>query len=598
MISEALQGRAVSGLVLAGAAGVGKSRLAVEALGEAGERGCATAWATATRSASSIPFGALAHLLPAGLGRGTPLDLLIRARRALVEGAGGRSLALAVDDAHLLDPSSAALLLQLATTGSALVIVTLRTGEAAPDAVVALWKDRLCEYVELQALSEEEVEELLARVLGASVDGGTALALWRLTAGNVLFLRELVRQGIERGQLAFVGAGLWRWRGSFAAGTRLVDLIEMRLGDLSVEERSHLELVALGEPLEASLLEGIGGATALSGLDGRGLVEISRTGRRAHVRPAHPLYGEAVRARCPPVQVARRYGMLADALAPTGGRRREDLLRLATWRLEAGGTSEPELLLVGAARAGAVFDFALAERLADAAIEAGGGRRARYARAEAVRGQGRFAEAEALLASLAAEAETDAERSALAQARVVNLHWGLGRSAEAEAVVRAAEASITEPGARDELAAVRSWVAYFSQRPLEAIDAVSHLLTRTDISDGLGVRTALAAVPSLAMAGRAEEAVALVERWHGVAAGLAEEIPLAHHQLQAARALALHLAGELVEAEARAEEGYRLALDEGTHEGTAVWSMMVGLVALGRGSLEKAVRWLSESAAL
>ena len=57
------------GVVLAGAAGIGKTRLAGELLTRARAAGRATAWVQATRSAGSIPFGAFAHLLPVDLER-------------------------------------------------------------------------------------------------------------------------------------------------------------------------------------------------------------------------------------------------------------------------------------------------------------------------------------------------------------------------------------------------------------------------------------------------------------------------------------------------------------------------------------------------
>ena len=68
-------------------------------------------------------------------------------RWALAERAGGRRLVLCVDDGHLLDDASAALVHQLVAAGEAFAVVTLRSGEPVPDAVRALWKDELCELV-------------------------------------------------------------------------------------------------------------------------------------------------------------------------------------------------------------------------------------------------------------------------------------------------------------------------------------------------------------------------------------------------------------------------------------------------------------------
>ncbi|MGA8520701.1 MAG: AAA family ATPase, partial [Pseudonocardiaceae bacterium] len=52
-----------AGVVLAGLAGVGKTRLAREALAAAQQRGTVTRWAVATASARALPLGAFAATL-------------------------------------------------------------------------------------------------------------------------------------------------------------------------------------------------------------------------------------------------------------------------------------------------------------------------------------------------------------------------------------------------------------------------------------------------------------------------------------------------------------------------------------------------------
>ena len=123
-----------SGVVLTGEGGVGKTRLANECLGLAEQSGFATARAVATRSTASITLGALAPLLP-DLGDRS-LNLLGAAREALAERAGTNPLLLFVDDAHLLDEVSAALLLQIAADRHIFVLVTLRSS-----AETSRWRD-------------------------------------------------------------------------------------------------------------------------------------------------------------------------------------------------------------------------------------------------------------------------------------------------------------------------------------------------------------------------------------------------------------------------------------------------------------------------
>src|SRR5438552_17458376 len=69
---DGLLRRGAGGVVLAGPAGVGKTRLASECLGLAEQRGFAQVRVGATEAAAALPFGAFAPLLPdlaPGLGR-------------------------------------------------------------------------------------------------------------------------------------------------------------------------------------------------------------------------------------------------------------------------------------------------------------------------------------------------------------------------------------------------------------------------------------------------------------------------------------------------------------------------------------------------
>src|SRR5206468_93982 len=63
LVLDVLTGGRSRGVVLAGELGVGKTRLARE-VAEALTREFAVEWTAATPASASIPFGALAHLLP------------------------------------------------------------------------------------------------------------------------------------------------------------------------------------------------------------------------------------------------------------------------------------------------------------------------------------------------------------------------------------------------------------------------------------------------------------------------------------------------------------------------------------------------------
>src|SRR5215218_4585598 len=82
-IIAALGERPARGVVLAGPAGVGRTRLAHEAMVLAERNGRATRWAGATGATALVPLGALAHLLPTMDGASDALVLLQRAAHAI-----------------------------------------------------------------------------------------------------------------------------------------------------------------------------------------------------------------------------------------------------------------------------------------------------------------------------------------------------------------------------------------------------------------------------------------------------------------------------------------------------------------------------------
>ncbi|MDQ4097791.1 MAG: AAA family ATPase, partial [Actinomycetota bacterium] len=366
-LRELISGDPPCGVVVAGPVGVGKTRLAAEGLALAERAGLSTARVTATRSAAAVPFGALAPVLPPVLhGEGALVDhradLLRRSVDALVERAAGRHLVLFVDDAHLLDDASATLIHQLASTPQASVLATLRAGEAAPDPVVALWKDGLAERLDLGGLGTGAVEEVLTAALGGPVDRATATHLAVRCQGNVLFLRELVLGAVQDGALSSEG-GIWHLVGPLAPSDRLVELVEARLTGVAAAERAVLEFVSFAEPLGRAELDVLGDPASAGALERRGLLVSRKNGRRLEVGLAQPLYGEVLRARLSAMQVPAIARPLAEALEATGLRRRDDTLRVATWRLETGG-GHPDLMVAAAHAARWRYDFILAERLA------------------------------------------------------------------------------------------------------------------------------------------------------------------------------------------------------------------------------------------
>lgn len=584
-----------AGVVLVGGAGVGKTRLASEVVREAEQAGCSAAWVVATQSAASIPFGAFGHLVPqipsASLSR---LDLLQQIAGALVARAAGRRLVIGIDDAHLLDDASAALVHQLAFVAGAFVVVTLRAGKQVPDSIVALWKDGLAERLDVEALSEQEVAELLTRALGNQVDTPTMARLWGVSQGNALFLREFVLAGLEGGALVEAG-GVWSWKGAMAISLRLQEIVAARLGTLEGDELALMEVVAYGEPVSVSVLETLLPPAVLETAERRGLVTVELSGRRTLIRPAHPLYGETMRARCPTMRARTIRRELATALEASGAHRADDLLRLATFRLESGEPGRADLLLKGAQRAFAIFDFRLSERLARAALEAGGGVAAKLAIAQMLVEQGRGAEAVKLLDDIDDLDLTEEKTAAASGLRAYALDQ-LGESAEAEQILLRTERQLHDSVLRDDLRSIRAWILFTRGQPQQAI-AIFDTLERTGTNERARVRAAALAIAACAFVGRAEHAVALAERWIPRAAHVAAEFPVGRLVMRAGQSLALAIAGRLADAEGVASDVHREAVSRHFEDARATAAFVLGSVALVRGRADVALRRLREAAA-
>ena len=113
------------GVALVGDSGVGKSTLA-RALADTLESGGSTArFALGTQTGCAIPLGAFFRSVTVEAAH-EPAAMLAAAHKTLER---EENLVVVVDDAQLLDPLSSTLVHQLAASGSARLIVTIRSGD-------------------------------------------------------------------------------------------------------------------------------------------------------------------------------------------------------------------------------------------------------------------------------------------------------------------------------------------------------------------------------------------------------------------------------------------------------------------------------------
>ena len=514
-IATAREAPGCSGVVVTAAAGMGKSRLAREAQAAAGRDGALTDWVQATRSAASVPLGAFAGLLPDEVRADDPLELMRRSAEELRERAAGRPIVIAVDDAQLLDPVSATLVLHLAATGSAFVLATVRAGEPCPDAIVSLWKDAGARRMELGSLDEHAVARLIEAVLEAPVE---QFALGRAayhSQGNPMYVRELVLSALDDGVLR-LQRGMWRIATRSTRLSRtLIELVTQRMSGLSEQERELLELLALGEPLRIAEAAALSDGAALSVTEAKGLVTATLD-NGGQVRLAHPIYGDALQAELPIVRARHLRLRLVEALRSRSPMTADDALRVARLSLDAGADVPGEVLIDAARAATLTGDPTLGAELAERAVAAGRGLPALLLLARAHTVRKRFQDAEATLAAAEDLATADDAGLDYLEQRTHVLFWGLNRVEETSALLERARSWSDDPGWSKRMEPLR---LRFTTEIADSVQALTDVLADEALDPATRLRGERRLAVSLFYTGRVGEARAL-------AAGVLPSIPL------------------------------------------------------------------------
>ncbi|MFF7970311.1 LuxR C-terminal-related transcriptional regulator [Streptomyces sp. NPDC007905] len=260
------------GVVVTGPAGRGKTRLITEAV-----RGTDRLRVTGTPETRGLPFAAFAHLLPDTVSLHRAVQLLSGVRL------------LVVDDAHLLDEASAALVHQLAVHGRTRLAVAATDGMPAPGAVSRLWTGELLPRLTLKPLPREDTAQLLS---GAGLEPLTMGRLHRMCRGDLRLLRDLLGALRQSGGLTRVPeCDEWAWRGPLPVTATVRDRLAPALDRPDAEERETLDRLAFAEPLPLALddLD----LDVLERLEADGLIHVDDLGS---VTLAHPLHGPALRA--------------------------------------------------------------------------------------------------------------------------------------------------------------------------------------------------------------------------------------------------------------------------------------------------------------
>jgi DNA-binding CsgD family transcriptional regulator/tetratricopeptide (TPR) repeat protein len=542
-IADAIADSDRPGVLVAGQAGVGKTRLIHEVLSTT--NGCYLERITASESVHPLPFGAFAHLLPDNLYEVDQVDLLSILGRHLQRRAEGRPIVLAVDDVHLLDGLSAGFVDYVALRGLATVLLTLRSGSPVPDALSRLCRDGDIPRLELQAVSRFEFNEIVEQALDGIIETASLDRMWEATRGNVLFARELIADVLEAAELRQIH-GVWRWGGGVGPAPRLQEAIAARLDGLTDAERQFLELLSVGEPLALARAEEVAADEVLIGLERRGLIAVSGEGSPS-IRFSHPLFGEVLRAEMPSLLRRQINQQLTQLLRRDTMRTPADLLKLAVLWQGSGEKVDSTILAEAAQVANRLSDHPLAEMLASDSIKQQRTFLAELELGWSLLSQSRFDEAAEILVPLIGSEPDDPARERLADGLSNAMGLGLGHVEDALRLITEIERSVVGPAARSLIQCHRATLHAFFCQYEEAIELGMSAM-RTDDDDRVFVRSLPAVASSLVMIGKTTDALVLTEAGLTCALRVCEELPRAPAWAASSRCTALAFAGRVPEA--------------------------------------------------
>jgi hypothetical protein len=505
------------GAVLVGPQGVGKTSLARAAAERLASQFGRIDWVIATAPSAVVPFAAFSHLVEIP-DVGKTAALLRTAREALADGR-----LLIVDDAHLLDKLSAALVYQLAVSGGAKVIVTVASGAGVPDEISALWRDDLLGRIDVDPPGHDD-SRLSTQV------------------------------------------------GEFVAA-------------LPAAAHGVLEYLAVEDPLPLNDIAELTGREAVSAAEAAGAVVVGDD-----VRPAHPLYVDAVRNALGGPELRRLRTELADRLAgrPHGGV--VDRLRLAALALDSDSPQSLADVQAAAEEALRLGDLMLSERLGRAAVERGGGLAARLTLGYALAWRGCGRDADEVLGAVDPSALSEPELMVWALPRAANQFWMLSEPERATAFLLATRNRVSSPAAQTTLDALSATFAMNAGSPSRAKELADEVLASPSADDTAVGWAAAAAALSSARMGRFGEVDALAER--AIAAG---HPGLLRFTSGFGQTTALVMAGELDAAQALGQQLTDFAQLQ--QPGRAIGEVLVADVLIAKGELDSAVTLLRRAAA-
>jgi DNA-binding NarL/FixJ family response regulator len=498
----------VGGIVIAGDMGVGKTTLARAVSRSLDAR---VRWIPCTKVCPDVPFAAFAGIIDTVTS--DLLAMMVTIRKTIA--ARGYSI-LAIDDAHLLDPLSAALIHQLVVDRVLRVVATVRSTKVLPAAVASMWKDGYLQWLPLMPFNKQQCINQVESALGGRVDGLSAEQIWELTGGNALYVRHLVAGGLAAGTWTKVGS-TWQMRSPAQVTPELVSLLEDEVGTLPVQVRRAARLLAVCKAIPSTVLAELAGESAIEEAERQGLVCVEpdeHDGLDARLR--YPLVGEALRRQMGKTEHGRLRRQIAVALQRQNSMTSSTRIWVAELIVDSDQPGDGAVLVEAARDALVWGGLALGERLSRAAAARGGGLGASELLAWSLLCQGRASEAEDTLRPYDHSQLSEQDLVRWAGVRIACLRWWLGNAGAADEVVALLRLRINDDRLRLLVDAVGSILAVYDNSLQRAIALAQQVVSDPRASSASVAWAVLAGTLALGLMGRGNEAIRFARRGHAI----------------------------------------------------------------------------------
>lgn len=272
--------------------------------------------------------------------------------------------------------------------------------------------------------------------------------------------------------------------------------------------RRVLEYLAVADPLTVAHAAALAGAQAVDEAVQAGAVVVEQDG----LRPAHPLFVDAVRGALGGPELRRLRSAVVGRLATAGSGGVVERLRMATLAVNSDSPIPAADVCCAAKDALRLGDLELSERLGRSALGREHDLDARLTVGYALAWQGRGREADEVLAAIDPGELTEDELIAWALPTAANQFWMLSEPERATAFLRTIHRKVSDPAARTTVDALSATFAMNAGNLSGAAEAAAQVLASPAADDTAVGWAASTAALCAARSGRFAEVDALAER--------------------------------------------------------------------------------------